>query len=111
MIISIFWFLFAVASLFVLAACIKGTKSAVWLLMIGGVIFILMGNIVINSGIEVKDGYEETEVKENENRTTIIRDTTYSTYLVDGQRNDWIGMLMFISGVALVLLGAAAKFI
>lgn len=110
MIIAVLWFLLAMGSLFVLAAAVKGTKSAAWFLVIGGAIFLLMGNMVFYSGVEVKDGFEETEFKEGPNTTTINRDTTYSTYLIEDDRNNWIGMLTIIAGMILILFGAGTRF-
>lgn len=110
MIVGILWFLLAMGGLFVLAAAIKGTKSSAWFLVIGGAIFLLMGNMVFYSGIEVRDGFSATEIKEGPNTTTITRDLNYSTYLIDEDRNNWIGMLTIIAGVILILFGAGTRF-
>lgn len=111
-----FWLLLAISSVLIIGAALGNTKTSLFLFIPAGAIFLLMGGIVYDTGINIQNGSEITIYNETKTANDIIRvenKTIERTNIFNGRGDfeNWFAFINIMIGLSLILIGATWRFI
>ncbi|MFB6088381.1 MAG: hypothetical protein ABEK36_01230 [Candidatus Aenigmatarchaeota archaeon] len=111
-----FWLLLAIASVLIIGGALGNTKTSLYLFIPAGAMFLLMGGIVYDTGINIQNGSEVTVYNETKTTNDILRvenKTIERTNIFNGRDDfeNWFAFLNILIGMILILIGATWRFV